>query len=126
MLSKRIVSLHELLVHCCLALLFCTAVFTTGDMKSNGNGVGSATWERGPSRRNGWEWMGRDAFDEFIDEFDTVRADNCQDHFSMRMPLNTISQTISYNGILSVRNSLSGKRHPSPSPHPFYSRSLFA
>ena len=70
----------------------------------NGEEIEVATWDRGLSRRSGWEWMGRDAFDEFIEEFDAVRADNCHDHRGARMPTDTLSQTLAYNNILTVRS----------------------
>lgn len=90
------------MVSCFAVLLLCLLVLPMAGITANGNGIGSATWEREHSRRSGWEWMGRDAFDEFIEEFDRLNADNCHEQLSTRMPLNTISQTISFNGILSV------------------------
>lgn len=69
------------------------------------NGDSEAEQLVGMSRRSGWEWMGRDAFDEFIDEFDAVRADNCHDNRGARMPTDTVSQTLAYNNILPVRDA---------------------
>jgi hypothetical protein len=55
-----------------------------------------------PSRRSGWEWMPRDAFDEFIAEFDNVTADNCKDQLNARMRSDTLQAVTVFNDLIPV------------------------
>lgn len=57
-----------------------------------------------PTRRSGWDWMPRDAFDEFITEFDSVTAENCHEHRDARMSPDTLQAVTVFNDLIPVRS----------------------
>ena len=57
-----------------------------------------------PTQRSGWEWMPRDAFDEFIEEFDSVTAENCHLHRDARMDPDTLQAVTVFNDLIPVRS----------------------
>ena len=56
--------------------------------------------------RSGWEWMKQDAYDEFMDEFNTIAAHNCRPKRGLTMNANTVSQLPKFNTMLEVRTAL--------------------